>query len=322
MAYIFILIILGEQEMKVTFKKLFSMTTLLISLTTVLAACGNSSKDSSDQTSSDSGKEITIGSKNYTENLLLADMMVDLIEAKTDIKVNKKVNLGGSNVVWTALKANEIQLYPDYTGTVVANYYQEKTGTAEETLAKAKSLVKQDGLEFLDSFGFNDTYTLAVTQETVDKYHLKTYSDLAKVAPKLVLGVEFEFLDRDDGYPGLKKLYNMNFKTAKGMDHGIMYQAITAGETDVTNAYSTDAQIKANNLVVLQDDKEFFPPYYAAPIIRQDTLKKYPELVDVLKSMQGKITEEDMQELNYKVDVDGMKEDKVAHDFLVQKGLI
>ncbi|GGA33041.1 glycine betaine ABC transporter substrate-binding protein [Paenibacillus physcomitrellae] len=299
-------------------KKLFSSSVILMSLILILAACG-SSKDTA---GANSGKEITMGSKNFTENILVAEMMAQLIEAKTDIKVNRKLNLGGSNVVWTALKNNEIQLYPDYTGTVVANYYQEKTGTAEETLERAKELVKQDKLVFLDPLGFNNTYTLAVTKSTAEKYNLKTYSDLAKVSPDLVLGVEFEFLDRDDGYPGVQKLYNMNFKTAKGMDHGIMYQAIKGGETDVTNAYSTDAQIKANDLVILEDDKQFFPPYYAAPIIRQDTLDQYPEIADVLKTMNDSITEEDMQDLNGKVDIEGLKEDQVAHDFLVEKGLI
>jgi osmoprotectant transport system substrate-binding protein len=288
----------------------------LVSLTLLLAACGHSGSGAS------GSKVVTIGSKNFTENILVADMMADMIEAKTDIKVNRKMSLGGSNVVWTALKNNEVQMYPDYTGTVVANYYQEKTGTAQETLDKARELVKQDHLVFLDPFGFNDTYTLAVTQEAAAKYHLQTYSDLAKAAPQLVLGVEFEFLDRDDGYPGLQKLYGMTFKSAKGMDHGIMYQAIKGGETDVTNAYSTDAQIKANDLVVLQDDKQFFPPYYAAPIVRQDTLDKYPELKGVLNALQGTITEEDMQVLNGKVDIDGLKEEDVAHDFLVEKGLL
>ncbi|WP_068785812.1 glycine betaine ABC transporter substrate-binding protein [Paenibacillus phocaensis] len=289
----------------------------LVSLALLLAACG-----SSGSAGSGSGKEITIGSKNFTENVLLAHMMADLIEAKSDIKVKRTMNLGGSNVVWNALKNNEVQLYPDYTGTIVANYYQEQTGNSDETLEKTKELVKQDHLAFLEPFGINNTYTLAVTRETADKYNLKTFSDLAKVSQDMVLGVEFEFLDRDDGYPGIQKLYSMNFKDTKGMDHGIMYQAIEDGETDVTNAYATDAQIKVHNLVILEDDKEFFPPYDAGPVVRQDTLEQFPELTEILNALQGQLTEEEMQELNAQVDLEGLREDEVAHDFLVRKGLI
>lgn len=295
------------------------LTMILASLLLLLAACGGSSA-AGDKTAN--GGTITIGSKNFTENILLAHMIADLIEDKTDLSVVRKVNLGGSNVAWGALKNNEIQLYPDYTGTIVANYYQQKTGTSEETLTKTKELVEKDGLEFLAPFGFNNTYTLAVTKETAEKYNLKTFSDLAKVSQGLVLGVEFEFLDRDDGYPGIKKLYGMSFKDAKGMDHGIMYRSISEGETDVTNAYSTDAQIEAHNLVILEDDKQFFPPYDAGTVIRKDTLDQYPELKEVLNQLGGLISEEDMQKLNAQVDIEGLKEEDVARDFLIEKGLI
>jgi osmoprotectant transport system substrate-binding protein len=300
-------------------KKTGLIFALLASVGIILAACGGGK---SGESGAASDKQITVSSKNFTENVIIAHMMADLIEAKTDIKVKRTVNLGGSNVVWNALKNDEVQLYPDYTGTIVANYYQEETGTSEESLARARELIKPEGLAFLEPFGINNTYTLAVTKETADKYKLKTLSDLAKVSDDMVLGVEFEFLDREDGYPGIQKLYGMNFKESKGMDHGIMYRAIEKGETDVTNAYATDAQIKVHDLVILEDDKEFFPPYDGGPVIRQDTLDQYPELEDVLNLLKGQITETDMQELNAQVDVEGLKEDDVAHDFLVKKGLI
>lgn len=300
-------------------KKTGLIFALLASVGIILAACGGGK---SGESGAASDKQITVSSKNFTENVIIAHMMADLIEAKTDIKVKRTVNLGGSNVVWNALKNDEVQLYPDYTGTIVANYYQEETGTSEESLARARELIKPEGLAFLEPFGINNTYTLAVTKETADKYKLKTLSDLAKVSDDMVLGVEFEFLDREDGYPGIQKLYDMNFKESKGMDHGIMYRAIEKGETDVTNAYATDAQIKVHDLVILEDDKEFFPPYDGGPVIRQDTLDQYPELEDVLNLLKGQITETDMQELNAQVDVEGLKEDDVAHDFLVKKGLI
>ncbi|WDH96406.1 glycine betaine ABC transporter substrate-binding protein [Paenibacillus urinalis] len=293
---------------------------LMLAATLILGACSNGSGESG--ASGDSAGEITIGSKNFTENVVLAHMIALLIEDRTDITVKRQLNLGGSNVVWTALENNEIQLYPEYTGTIVASYYQEETGTAEETLNKTRELVEADGLKFLEPYGINNTYTLAVTQETAKEHNLKTFSDLAKVSEDMVLGVEFEFLDRDDGYPGIQELYGMNFKESKGMDHGIMYRSIEAGETDVTNAYATDAQIKVHNLVILEDDKEFFPPYDASTLIRQDTLEQYPELEGILNELEGFLTEEEMQNLNAQVDVDAMLEEDVARDFLIEKGLI
>jgi len=142
---------------------------VMIASVMLISACGSRS-------GSGSGGTITIGSKNFTENIILAHMMAELIEAKTDLKVERKVNLGGSNVAWKALQSNNIQLYPDYTGTIVANYYQEETGTSQETLEKTRELLKQDNLVFLEPYGFNNTYTLAVKQETVEKYGLKTFT--------------------------------------------------------------------------------------------------------------------------------------------------
>ena len=268
------------------------------------------------------GGTITIGSKDFTENIVLAHIMADMIEAHTDLKVNRKVNLGGSNVALKALQNNDIQMFPDYTGTIVANYYQEETGSSEETLEKTRQLTEQDGFKVLKPFGMNNTYTLAVTKETAEKYNLKTFSDLAQVSENLVLGCEFEFQDRPDGYPGLQQVYNMNFKDIKGMSHGIKYRSISEGEVDVVDAYATDGQLKVFGLVILEDDKEFFPPYDGLPFVRQDILAEYPEIEDVLNQLAGLIDDETMQELNAKVDSEGLKAEKVAHDFLVAKGLI
>lgn len=265
---------------------------------------------------------ITIGSKDFTENIVLAHIMADIIEAKTALKVERKVNLGGSNVALKALQNNDIQMFPDYTGTIVANYYQEETGSSEETLEKARKLTERDGFKVLEPFGMNNTYTLAVTRETAEKYNLKTFSDLAQVSENLILGCEFEFQDRPDGYPGLQQVYNMNFKDVKGMSHGIKYRSISEGEVDVVDAYSTDGQLKVFDLVILKDDKEFFPPYDGLPLVRQDILEQYPEIEDALNLLAGLIDDKTMQELNAKVDFEGLKAEKVASDFLVSKGLI
>ncbi|HEY2495361.1 MAG TPA: glycine betaine ABC transporter substrate-binding protein [Paenibacillus sp.] len=284
----------------------------IVCLSMALAACGSGNKKDI----------ITVGSKNFTENILLAHMMADIIESNTDLKVVRKVNLGGSNVAWKALLNDDIQLYPDYTGTIVSNYYQEETGTSEETLARTQELLKQDKLVFTNQMGFNNTYTLAVTQETAEKYKLTTFSDLAKVSTDLVLGSEFEFKDRPDGYPGLSKEYGMIFKEVKGMDHGIMYRSIVDNNVDVIDAFATDGQIKVNNLVILEDDQSFFPPYDAGPLVREDVLTKYPEITEALNKLQGVLDETTMQELNSKVDSEGLKEENVSLDFLKEKGLI
>jgi len=285
---------------------------LVACMSMALVACGSDKKKES----------ITVGSKNFTENILLAHMMADIIENNTDLKVVRKVNLGGSNVAWKALLNNDIQLYPDYTGTIVSNYYQEETGTSEETLARTQELLKKDELVFPNKMGFNNTYTLAVTQETAEKYKLTTFSDLAKVSKDLLLGSEFEFKDRPDGYPGLSKEYGMIFKEVKGMDHGIMYRSVVDKNVDVIDAFATDGQIKVNNLVILDDDRAFFPPYDAGPLVRQDVLTKYPEVAEALNKLQGALDETTMQELNSKVDSEGLKEETVALDFLKEKGLI
>lgn len=295
-------------------KGLLLLSGLAAALALALMGCGESAKEGKDT--------VTVGSKNFTENIIIAHMMADLVEAHTDLNVVRKVNLGGSNVAWTALQNNDIQMYPDYTGTIVANYYQEETGTSQETLEKTKELVQEDKLKALDSLGFNNTYTLAVTQGIAQKHNLNTFSDLTTVAGEMILGCEFEFKDRPDGYPGLQAAYNMNFKEAKGMDHGIMYRSLAEGEVDVIDAYSTDGQIKVYDLKILEDDLEFFPPYDCLPVVRQDTLEKYPEIETALNMLAGKIDEQIMQDLNAKVDDDGMKAETVAHDFLVSIGLL
>ncbi|MCI1965189.1 MAG: glycine/betaine ABC transporter substrate-binding protein [Oscillospiraceae bacterium] len=271
---------------------------------------------------SSKSKTITVGSKNYTENIVLSHLMADIIEDRTDITVERKENLGGSNIAWEALQNDEIQLYPDYTGTIVADYYQEQTHTSEETLKRAVELTSEEGLALTGPFGFNNTYTLAVTQETAKKYNLETFSDLVSISPDFILGCEFEFKDRDDGYPGLKKAYGMNFKEVTGMDHGIMYTALTEGNVDVIDSYVTDGQLVVNHLAILKDDLEFFPPYDAVPIVRQDTLDQYPEIEDALNLLSGLLDEKTMRSLNAKVDSDGLKAQNVAHDFLVSVGLI
>ena len=228
--------------------------------------------------SSGDEKSLTVGSRNNTESIILANIMGQLISAKTDIKVINKDNLGGSNVLWNAVLKDEIQLIPDYSGTIVANYYQEPTGTAEETLESTKRLIDQDGLTAFNAFGFNNTYTLAIAESVAEEHNIKTFSDFVSISDTFTFGAVFEFLDRPDGFPGFQEEYGIEFKEVKGMDHGMMYRSFQSGDVDVINSYSTDGQLQIYDLRVLEDDKSYFPPYHALPIIRKDALEKYPEL--------------------------------------------
>lgn len=265
---------------------------------------------------------LTLGSRNNTESIILSHVMGQLIENKTDIEVVYKENLGGSNVVWNAMLNGLIDVIPDYTGTIVVNYYHEDPGTAEETLATTKRLVNEDGIIAFDTFGFNNTYTLALDESKAEELGVKTFSDFANVSEDFVLGAVFEFIDRPDGLPGFQNEYGLKFKDVKGMDHGIMYRSIGAKEVDVINSYTTDGQLQDYDLRVLEDDKSYFPPYHALPLVRKETLKEYPEIEEVLKQLAGMIDEEAMQKMNAKVDNEGMMVEKVAQEFLIESGLI
>lgn len=286
------------------------MVSLFLVLSMMLAAC------------SSKGESITVGSRNNTESIILSHIMGQLIEHKTDLKVTMKENLGGSNILWSGLLKGEIDLIPDYTGTIVANYYQEEPGTAEETLAMTKELIDQDGLTAFNAFGFNNTYTLSIDEKFAAENNIVTFSDFAAISDQYTLGCVFEFIDRPDGLPGFQEAYGIKFKEVKGMDHGMMYRSYGEQEIDVINSYTTDGQLQIFDVRVLEDDKGFFPPYHALPVIRQDTLAKHPELAPVLEILESKIDEQAMQIMNGKVDNDGLRAKTVAKEFLEQAGLL
>ncbi len=268
-------------------------------------------------------KTIVVGSKNFNEQLVLGNMVASLIENKTKYKVERKLNLGGTAVVFNAMKSKDIDLYVEYTGTCLVNILK-KDSISDST--KVYNQVKNDfskdyGMEVMKPLGFNNTYVIAVKQELAKKNNLNTISDLAKISPDLNAGLTMEFANRPDGYPGLQKLYDLNFKSVKGVDGGLRYSALQNNETQILDAFSTDGLLKKFDLKLLKDDKNFFPPYYAVPVVRAETLKKYPEIKDVLLILEGKVTDEDMRALNYKVD-NGEEPRKVAEDFLRSKKLI
>ncbi|MPM85776.1 Glycine betaine/carnitine/choline-binding protein OpuCC [bioreactor metagenome] len=270
-------------------------------------------------------KSVTIGSKDFSENIVLGEIFAQLIEAKTDLKVERKLNMGGTFVCFEAIKNGDIDIYPEYTGTgLTAQLKLDVLSDADETYRiVSKEFDEQFGITWLKPLGFNNTYALAVTNEVYEQYGIETYSDLAAISENLVFGAEHEFFDRQDGFDGLVETYDMSFKgEPRKMNVSLKYQAIANGDMDVTDAFSTDGPILQYNLKVLVDDKNFFPPYYAAPIIRNDTLKENPKLEEVLNLLAGVLDDAAMTELNYQVDVQGLAVETVAAEFLKAQGLV
>lgn len=274
---------------------------------------------------SNNSNKITIGSKNFTEQIILGNMLQQLIEDKTDIDVQTKLNLGGTQVAFNALKSGGIDMYVEYTGTGYVNILNitEPNSNTDEVYNVMKDRFKADfGIDVLNPMGFNNTYAMAVSKETADKYNLKTVSDLAKVSGELIAGPTIEFANREDGLLGLNKAYNMNFKTVNPVDGGLRYTALNSNETQVIDAFTTDGLIEQFKLTVLEDDKSFFPPYHAVPIVKEETLEKFPELRDVLGELDEKLTDEKMRKLNYEVDVNKRDAKVVANEFLKSEGLV
>lgn len=268
--------------------------------------------------------KIVIGSKNFSEQLILGNMLADLIENKTDIEVERKLNLGGSQVAFSALNNGDIDVYVEYTGTGLVNILNQSPQSDPDKVYNyvQKEFNEKYGIELLKPLGFNNTYALAVRPDTAEQYNLETISDLAKVSNNLIMGPTIEFPNREDGLIGLEKTYNMGFKEVKAVDGGLRYTALDNHKSDVIDAFSTDGLLEEFGLKVLKDDKSFFPPYYAVPIVKEETLKEHPELEDALNYLAGKLTDEKMRKLNYKVD--SLKESpaKVAKEFLEEEGLL
>ncbi|MAE39561.1 MAG: glycine/betaine ABC transporter, partial [Psychrobacter sp.] len=226
---------------------------------------------------------------------------------------------------FNSLKSGDIDLYAEYTGTALtAIMKQEPMTDPQEVFDTVKANFKdQYQLQWLQPFGFNNTYVLTMRKDHAQALGVQKISDLDAHKDALKAGFTHEFLERPDGYPGLTTHYGFELtQKPKGMDAGLMYKAIAEKEIDLTSAFATDGRIPAFDLVMLSDDKQFFPPYYAAPVIRSDTLGKYPELKGILNKLAGKIDDATMAQLNSEVDEKGRAAAEVAKDFLQKQGLI
>jgi osmoprotectant transport system substrate-binding protein len=268
---------------------------------------------------------VTVGAKHFTEQELLGELMAILIEENTDIRVVRKLNLGGTMVCFNALRTGDIDLYAEYTGTGLVNILHRNALEEPEDVYQTvkKAFREQFNLAWLEPFGFNNTYTLTMRKSHAASLGIKSISDIISFRDRLVPGFDAEFLERPDGYQGLVRHYGFEFGSRpRQMDPGLMYKALAEGAVDVIDGFATDGRIRAYDLLILTDDKHFFPPYYAAPLIRKETVTKYPEITALLNSLAGTINNETMQKLNYQVDKEERSPSDVAREFLASKGLL
>jgi osmoprotectant transport system permease protein len=261
---------------------------------------------------------IRIGSKNFTEQIVLGEIMAQLIEQETELRVIRKFNLGGTMICHGALLSGGIDLYTEYTGTALTAILGEQAFADPDRVfdSVTREYKRRFDLVWLEPFGFNNTYALVVREQDARQKHIESISDLQPLAPELRAGWTFEFSERPDGYPGLAEEYGLQFASIRDLETSLMYEAIARNEVDVISAFATDGRIAAFDLRPLRDDKHFFPPYHAAPVIRSDTLQDHPELGDLLNKLAGRITDDSMQELNFAVDQEKQSPREVAREFL------
>jgi len=268
--------------------------------------------------------KITIGSKFFTEQVILAELLAQHIEARTGIPVIRKTNLGGTLLVHKALLAGELDLYVEYTGTALTAVLNETPqGDSNAVYHRVKQLYSDRfQLEVTEPLGFENTFAMVIRGDDAQKFHFQKISDLAPIAPKWRAGVGYEFLERPDGFPGLTKNYGLRFAASpKVMDLGLIYRALVDHQVDIVAGNSTDGLIDSLGLVALADDRHYFPPYDAVPIVRQSTLAKFPQLSPALTDLAGKLSAAEIRRLNFAVDAQHEDAAAVVREFRSSKGL-
>ena len=269
-------------------------------------------------------KAINIATKPMTEGYILGQMLTELIEQDTDLKVNITNGVGGgTSNIHPAIVKGEFDLYPEYTGTSWEAVLKKEASYDESKFDELQKVYKEKyNLEYVNLYGFNNTYGLAVNKDIAEKYNLKTYSDLAAVSNNLIFGAEYDFFEREDGYKELQKVYNVDFKKKIDMDIGLKYQAMKDKKIDVMVIFTTDGQLAISDVVVLEDDKKMYPSYRAGTVVRSEILSKYPELKAVLEKLNNILDDKTMADLNYQVESEGKKPEDVAREYLQEKGLL
>ncbi len=270
--------------------------------------------------------KIRIATKNFTEQLILGELMAQVIAAHTDLKVIRKFNLGTTSVVHEAMQKGDVDIYPEYTGTaylvVLKNQYNGNLNPQALYDLVKREYLQRYHIVWLKTFGFNNTQAIAVRKDFAKQHRLHDISDLIPIENTLVIGAPAEFISRPDAMLGLKRVYHLKFAQVRSIDPGLMYKAIANNAVNVIAAFSTDSRILAYKLQILSDDKHLFPAYDAAPLIRQSVLQAHPEIASALRPLLGHINAQTMRALNYQVDVKKRTPHAVAEQFLLRNKLI
>jgi osmoprotectant transport system substrate-binding protein len=289
--------------------------TILAGLLTVVfaSACGNPSQP-----------QLVVSSKFFTEQVVLAELLAQHIEARTGIRVVRKPNLGGTLLVHKAMLSGDVDVYVEYTGTALTAVLGESPqGDSVAIYQRVRQEYgRRFGFEVTDPLGFANAFAMVVRGEDARQNHLSKMSDIAQLASRWRAGVGYEFLERPDGYRGWTERYSLKFgKDPSVLDLGLLYRALVEKKVDIVAGNSTDGLIDALGLVPLEDDRHYFPPYDAVPIVRRAALEKFPKLRAALAGLAGKISEEEMRRLNREVDADQRDVATVVREFRASKGL-
>ncbi len=267
---------------------------------------------------------IVVGSKNFEESRLLGEIFAQLVESRTGLQVERRLGLAGTQVCFEALKSGAIDVYPEYTGTGLVSILGEeaKEGSAGTLNRVRREFLSRWDLWWISPLGFENSFEVAVPRELAERERLTTITDLARISPRLRGGFGHEFVGREDGLLGLEKVYGLHFASVQPLQHALKYQAAGGRRVDAIDVYTTDARLILYNLVVLQDDKGFFPPYEAAALVRGETLRKHPEVGAVLGLLAGAFDEDRMRALNLRLQEGKEDEAVVARDALRDLGLL
>jgi len=274
--------------------------------------------------SSATNRPLVIGSKNFTEQVILAELLAQHIESKLNVTVERRPNLGGTLICHEAVRSGAIDLYVEYTGTALTAVLNATSAVdATDVLQRVReAYAMQFGLEVTEPLGFDNSFAIVVRGDDARRLGVRTLTDAARVAGGWRAGFGYEFMERPDGYPGLARVYGLKFAEApKLMDLGLLYRALEQKQVDVVAGSATDGVIAARDFVVLEDDKHYFPPYEAVPVVNPKAFERYPQLRTILNGINRRIAADEMRRMNYAVDGDHRDVRDVVREFLATKKL-
>lgn len=316
--------------MKKTWKKWVALG-MTFGMMAGIAGCGSSKNASSESTTEavknqEAAAPIKIATKPMTEQFILGEMLKLVIEDTTDYSVELTKGIGGgTNNIMPAMESGDFDLYPEYTSSgYIMVLKHDSDGISDEDMWKQLQKEYKDkyDMSWIGQYGFNNTYALIVREEAAKKYNLTKTSQLAEVSDELVFGGNSDYIERKDGFHLLCDTYGLKFKDVKDIDIGLKYEALKKGDIDVSNGFTTDAQLSNDNVRVLEDDKHLPVNYFCSNVVRNDTLKSHPGLEEAIMKLDNSITDKEMASLNYKVEVEGKEDVQVAKDYLTEKGII